>query len=195
MLTAPTPPSTVSTTLFRQPLLTQPSRKRLAVFTLDFKRNQVVPPLKSPSQQPLSRLKMICTVSPIHTLNTTSTVFMTIQPRLHPSPLPAKPSTRHMNLLMVSLDGKLNKVVKLPSSTAMDLLKLLLSPLLPLLLFPSPWSDPAQMQYYIKFSSLDSGIFRCHSMNLRIYFKLSKLNFYITIHSFLPSFFLYLVLH
>ena len=174
MLTAPTPRNTESTILFRQLLPAQPSRQRLAVLTQEFQNYQLVPPLKSPSEMPLSIETKLCTVSPKLYWIITSTVFMTIQPRLHLSPLPAQPLTPDMKPILVRSIRPLLKVLWKPSTTAMEEPKLLLSPPLPLLLFPSQWSNPVQMRDCIKFSSLDSGSCRCHSMNLRIYFKTFK---------------------
>ena len=134
-----------STKLPGLPLPSLLTKQSIAVITSSSQKPQVAPPQKPLKQKPCSLTSKTQLVSSLKSVLTTSTVLVTIQPPSHSTPLPVKPLTTVMMPRLVFLNTPKSMVLSKPKPTAMEVLKLLLWPLLPPLLFPSPWSDPAQM--------------------------------------------------
>ena len=134
-----------STKLPGLPLPSLLTKQSIAANTSRRQKTQVAPPLKPLTQPPSSLHTKTLMVSSVKSVHTKSTVFGTIQPPSQATPLPVKPLTTVMMPRLVFLNTPKSMVLSKPKPTAMEVPKLLLWPLLPPLLFPSPWSDPAQM--------------------------------------------------
>ena len=134
-----------STKLPGLPLPSLLTKQSIAANTSRRQKTQVAPPLKPLTQPPSSLTTKTHMVSSVKSVHTKSTATLTIQPASQPTPLPVKPNTTVMMPRLVFLNGPHLTVLSSSKPTAMEVPKLLLWPLLPPLLFPSPWSDPAQM--------------------------------------------------